>query len=34
MNPAVAKAEVVDYARFKWPVFFSRFFEVIKSSGE
>ncbi|XP_023655558.1 unconventional myosin-VIIb [Paramormyrops kingsleyae] len=33
MNPAVAKAEVVDYARFKWPVFFSRFFEVIKSSG-
>ncbi|XP_010901250.2 unconventional myosin-VIIa [Esox lucius] len=27
------KAEVVDYARKKWPMFFSRFFEVTKFSG-
>ncbi|XP_071779574.2 unconventional myosin-VIIb isoform X1 [Centroberyx gerrardi] len=27
------KAEVVDYARQKWPMFFSRFFEVVKLSG-
>ncbi|KAF3691274.1 Unconventional myosin-VIIa [Channa argus] len=27
------KAEVVDYARDKWPMFFSRFFEVVKLSG-
>ncbi|KAL1023382.1 hypothetical protein UPYG_G00040140 [Umbra pygmaea] len=27
------KAEVVDYARRKWPMFFSRFFEVTKNSG-
>uniref|UniRef100_A0A3B4WIZ2 Myosin VIIB n=1 Tax=Seriola lalandi dorsalis TaxID=1841481 RepID=A0A3B4WIZ2_SERLL len=26
------KAEVVDYARKKWPMFFSRFFEVVKLS--
>ncbi|KAM4628965.1 unconventional myosin-VIIa [Polymixia lowei] len=27
------KADVVDYARQKWPMFFSRFFEVVKVSG-
>ncbi|XP_039985647.1 unconventional myosin-VIIa isoform X1 [Xiphias gladius] len=27
------KAEVVDYAKKKWPMFFSRFFEVVKLSG-
>ncbi|XP_077573092.1 unconventional myosin-VIIb [Stigmatopora nigra] len=27
------KAEIVDYAREKWPIFFSRFFEVVKLSG-
>ncbi|KAM9849184.1 unconventional myosin-VIIb [Aulostomus maculatus] len=27
------KAEMVDYARNKWPIFFSRFFEVSKLSG-
>ncbi|TRY58652.1 hypothetical protein DNTS_024794 [Danionella cerebrum] len=27
------KAEVVDYARQKWPMFFSKFFEVAKLSG-
>uniref|UniRef100_A0A3Q2Y1Q6 Unconventional myosin-VIIa-like n=1 Tax=Hippocampus comes TaxID=109280 RepID=A0A3Q2Y1Q6_HIPCM len=29
---AQVKAEVVDYAREKWPIFFSRFFEVVKLS--
>lgn len=28
------KAEVVDYARQKWPMFFSKFFEVAKLSGK
>ncbi|XP_061540143.1 unconventional myosin-VIIa [Phycodurus eques] len=27
------KAEIVDYAREKWPIFFSRFFELVKVSG-
>lgn len=27
------KAEVVDYAREKWPMLFSRFFKVVKLSG-
>nr|XP_061834366.1 unconventional myosin-VIIa-like [Nerophis lumbriciformis] len=27
------KVEIVDYARQKWPIFFSRFFEVVKVSG-
>lgn len=27
------KAEVVDYAREKWPMFFSRFFKVSAVSG-
>ncbi|KAM3619073.1 uncharacterized protein V6R79_002572 [Siganus canaliculatus] len=29
----VLKAEMVEYAREKWPMFFSRFFEVSKLSG-
>lgn len=27
------KAEMVDYARLKWPMLFSRFFEVVKLAG-
>nr|XP_020465549.1 unconventional myosin-VIIa-like [Monopterus albus] len=27
------KAEIVNYTREKWPIFFSRFFEVVKLSG-
>ena len=27
------KTEVVEYARKNWPMFFSRFFEVVKVSG-
>ncbi|KAJ8418640.1 hypothetical protein AAFF_G00001390 [Aldrovandia affinis] len=30
---AAVKAEVVDYARKTWPMFFSRFFEAVKLSG-
>ncbi|XP_072540215.1 unconventional myosin-VIIb [Salminus brasiliensis] len=30
---AKVKAEVVNYARQKWPMFFSRFFEVVRHSG-
>ncbi|XP_032429118.1 unconventional myosin-VIIb [Xiphophorus hellerii] len=29
----LVKAEVVDYSKEKWPMFFSRFFEVTKQSG-
>ncbi|KAI2663543.1 Unconventional myosin-VIIa [Labeo rohita] len=32
-KPDKVKAEVVDYARQKWPMFFSKFFEVAKLSG-
>ncbi|KAL4000027.1 myosin heavy chain 1/2/3/4/8/13/7B/15 [Sarotherodon galilaeus] len=32
-KPDSLKAEIVDYARQKWPIFFSRFFEVAKLSG-
>lgn len=32
-NADSVKAEIVDYAREKWPMFFSRFFEVVKVSG-
>uniref|UniRef100_A0AAR2IPA7 Myosin VIIBa n=1 Tax=Pygocentrus nattereri TaxID=42514 RepID=A0AAR2IPA7_PYGNA len=32
-DPAEVKAEVVDFARQKWPLFFSRFFEVVRHSG-
>uniref|UniRef100_A0A6Q2WQV3 Uncharacterized protein n=1 Tax=Esox lucius TaxID=8010 RepID=A0A6Q2WQV3_ESOLU len=33
VDAGYVKAEVVDYARKKWPMFFSRFFEVTKFSG-
>ncbi|XP_066519124.1 unconventional myosin-VIIb [Hoplias malabaricus] len=33
IKPAEIKAQVVDYARQKWPMFFSRFFEVVRHSG-
>ncbi|KAM3850264.1 unconventional myosin-VIIb [Diretmus argenteus] len=32
-KPVEVKAEVVDYARHQWPMFFSRFFEVLMLSG-
>ncbi|XP_015236451.1 PREDICTED: unconventional myosin-VIIa-like [Cyprinodon variegatus] len=32
-KPELVKAEMVDYARDKWPMFFSRFYEVTKLSG-
>ncbi|XP_054605643.2 unconventional myosin-VIIb [Nothobranchius furzeri] len=32
-KPDSVKAEMVDYARERWPMFFSRFFEVTKLSG-
>ncbi|MBN3325575.1 MYO7A protein, partial [Atractosteus spatula] len=33
INPDTVKAEVIDFGRHKWPLFFSRFFEVVKFSG-
>ncbi|XP_066565263.1 unconventional myosin-VIIa [Amia ocellicauda] len=33
IHPDTVKAEVVDFARMKWPILFSRFFEVNKFSG-
>lgn len=31
--PQSVKEQLVDFARFQWPLLFSRFFEVIRFSG-
>uniref|UniRef100_A0A803U121 Myosin VIIB n=1 Tax=Anolis carolinensis TaxID=28377 RepID=A0A803U121_ANOCA len=33
LSPQSVKEQVVDFARFQWPLLFSRFFEVTKFSG-
>nr|XP_034988804.1 unconventional myosin-VIIb isoform X1 [Zootoca vivipara] len=33
LSPQNVKEQLVDYARFQWPLLFSRFFEVTKFSG-
>lgn len=32
-DPQKVKEEVVDFARYKWPLLFSRFYEAFKLSG-
>lgn len=33
LSPQSVKEQLVDFARFQWPLLFSRFFEVTKFSG-
>lgn len=33
LSPQNVKEQLVDFARFQWPLLFSRFFEVTKFSG-
>ena len=33
MHPQKIKEDIVNYARFKWPLLFSRFYEAYQFSG-